>query len=196
MHHAGPPVPTVEEIRSALACVTQSRIFANSPRLASFLRFVVVAVLDGRGHRLKGYTIAVEALGRDTDFDPQSDPIVRVEAVRLRRALERYYVGEGAADPVVIDLPRGHYVPTFRWVVRHAAAYVLWRRLRDTLQRLLAGSGARLLRPLALNPPFANARPARQNQQAQGAVAARPRRPRTRGARGDAAHDRADPRRL
>ena len=72
----------------------------------------------GDGKKLKAYTIAVEALGRGTDFDPQTDPIVRVEAVRLRQALARYYSGTGRDDPLVIEVPRGSYVPAFRR--RHA----------------------------------------------------------------------------
>jgi hypothetical protein len=75
------------------------------------LRFVVDAALAGQADRIKGYTIGVEAFGRGEDFDPQSDPIVRVEAGRLRRALDNYYAG--AKDPVVIALPVGTYVPTF-----------------------------------------------------------------------------------
>ena len=67
----------------------------SSPR---FLLFVVEAVLRGKGERLKGYTIGVEVLRRDINFDPQIDPIVRVEATRLRRAIERYYAGPGAGD--------------------------------------------------------------------------------------------------
>jgi adenylate cyclase len=63
---------------------------------------------------LKAYTIAADALGRDANFDPQNDPIVRVEAGRLRRALDHYYTDGGCNDPIVIELPRGHYVPVFR----------------------------------------------------------------------------------
>ncbi len=74
---------------------------------------MVETTLAGRGAEIKGYTIAVEALGRPEDFDPVSDPIVRVEAGRLRRALEQYYAGEGAADPVRIEVARGGYVPVF-----------------------------------------------------------------------------------
>jgi hypothetical protein len=66
---------------------------------------VVEATLRGASDRIKGYTIAVEALGRADDFDPQADPIVRVEAMRLRRALARYYANGGARDAVVIDVP-------------------------------------------------------------------------------------------
>ena len=83
---------------------------------------------------LKGYTIATEALGRDDNFDPQIDPIVRVEAGRLRYALEHYYSNGGAGDPVVIELPRGSYVPTFH---RNRNAPGRLARLRnDILQPL------------------------------------------------------------
>src|SRR5207302_4798522 len=85
----------------------------SSPQLTAFLRFVVEAVLEGSSDRIKGYVIAVEVLKRGAQFNPQIDPIVRVEATRLRRTLERYYAGEGAEDAIVIALPRGTYVPTF-----------------------------------------------------------------------------------
>src|SRR5471032_948048 len=84
------------EIRAALALVIASARFRACPRLTSFLRFVVEAWLAGRSGRVKGYTVGVEAFGRPDSFDPQIDPIVRVEATRLRRALDRYYAGEGA----------------------------------------------------------------------------------------------------
>jgi tetratricopeptide (TPR) repeat protein len=107
--------PTPDEVRAQVQRMTASDVFASSPQLAAFLLFVVEAVLRGRGERLKGYTIGVEVLRRDVNFDPQIDPIVRVEATRLRRAIERYYAGPGADDPIVIDLPRGAYVPRMSW---------------------------------------------------------------------------------
>ncbi len=110
---AAPDGPDETEVRAALECVLASASFRGSPQLGAFLRFVVDETLHGRGASLKGYTIAVEALGRDPRFNPQIDPIVRVEATRLRRALERYYAGEGLADSVIIDLARGSYAPTF-----------------------------------------------------------------------------------
>jgi tetratricopeptide (TPR) repeat protein len=106
--------PTPEEIRDAVDRLIVSSVFARSPQLGAFLRFVVEAVLHGKSDRIKAYTIGVEVLRRDVKFDPQIDPIVRVEATRLRRTMERYYAGPGADDPIVIDLPRGSYVPTFR----------------------------------------------------------------------------------
>jgi hypothetical protein len=105
--------PTPEEIRAETDRMTGSDVFSRSPQLGAFLRFVVEAVLHGRADRIKAYTIGVEVLRRDTRFDPQLDPIVRVEATRLRRTIERYYGGPGATDPVIIDLPRGSYVPVF-----------------------------------------------------------------------------------
>ena len=69
----------------------------------------------GRADRLHAYPIALEVLGRDASFDPQTDPVVRMEAGRLRRRLERYYLGAGQSDPVRIDIPKGGYAPTFIW---------------------------------------------------------------------------------
>src|SRR5215469_14192640 len=105
--------PSAQEIRAALERVVASDVMRSSPQLTAFLRFVVDAVLEGNSDRIKGYVIAVEVLKRGASFNPQIDPIVRVEATRLRRTLERYYGGAGAGDPVVITLPRGSYVPTF-----------------------------------------------------------------------------------
>lgn len=104
---------TPEAVRHALALVLGSDELRSSPQLGNILRFVVEATLEGRREAIKGYTIAVEALGRDASFDPQADPIVRVEATRLRRALERYYAGAGAGDEIEIAIPRGSYVPQF-----------------------------------------------------------------------------------
>ena len=105
--------PSESDVRAALERIVASETFRSSPQLGAFLRFIVEEALAGRGASLKGYTIGVEALGRDPRFNPQIDPIVRVEATRLRRAMARYYSGEGIDDPVAIELPRGSYVPAF-----------------------------------------------------------------------------------
>ena len=93
---------TAEEIRAALERIVVSSSFRRSPQLVAFLRFVVELTLGGNAKYIKSYTIAVEALGRGERFDPQVDPIVRVEAARIRRALASYFAGEGAGLP-------GHY---------------------------------------------------------------------------------------
>lgn len=106
------PHPT--DIREALQRVVASEHLSKSPQLANFLRFVVEESLAGKADRIKAYTIAADALGRGADFDPQIDPIVRVEAGRLRRALNHYYANGGSKDPIVIEMPRGRYAPVFR----------------------------------------------------------------------------------
>src|SRR6202051_3865963 len=107
-----PHGPSESDVRAALERIVASETFRTSPQLGAFLRFIVEEALSGRGASLKGYTIGVEALGRDPRFNPHVDPIVRVEATRLRRAMERYYSGEGIDDPVAIELPRGSYLRT------------------------------------------------------------------------------------
>ncbi|HEY3518260.1 MAG TPA: hypothetical protein VGL98_14520, partial [Gammaproteobacteria bacterium] len=97
------------EVRAALERVLASRVFEQAARSSGFLRFVVEQTLAGQGERLKGYTIAVEVFGRPPDFDAQTDPLVRVEAGRLRRRLIEYYADEGRDDPVRLELPRGSY---------------------------------------------------------------------------------------
>jgi len=104
--------PQARDIELALEKVVSSTFFRKSSQLSSLLRYVVGAAIQGR--QLKAYTVAIDALGRTPGFDAQLDPIVRVEATRLRRALANYYAGPGANDSLIIELPRGTYVPTFR----------------------------------------------------------------------------------
>jgi adenylate cyclase len=82
-------------------------------RSAEFLRFVVAATLAGRSNEVSQHAIAADVFGRVGDFDPTTDPIVRMQAGRVRRSLEHYYLTAGAADPVSIKIPKGTYVPTF-----------------------------------------------------------------------------------
>lgn len=100
-------------IRAALARIAESAPFHASPALVAFLTFVVEEVLAGRGPNLKAYTVATLGLGRGSDFNPQTDAIVRTEARRLRRALATYYAEAGRHDPVRIALPLGSYAPRF-----------------------------------------------------------------------------------
>lgn len=106
--------PTPEEIRVQLERILSSPEFAVPARGCAFLRYVVEETLAGRSTRIKGYTIAIEVFGRDETFT-QDDPVVRIEAGRLRRALERYYLVSGQDDAVRIDIPKGTYVPNFAW---------------------------------------------------------------------------------
>src|SRR5262249_15375082 len=95
----------------------ESGIFARNDRLSAFLRFVIEQSLEGREGDLKESVIAIEVFGRKPDYNPKRDPIVRNEASRLRAKLSQYYAEDGKTDPLVIELPRGGYVPVFREVV-------------------------------------------------------------------------------
>lgn len=103
--------PTPAEVRAALARILSSRCFGQAGRASDFLRFVVEQTLTGHGRNLKGYVIAMAVFGRPADFDAQIDPLVRVEAGRLRRRLAEYYASEGERETLRIALPRGRYTP-------------------------------------------------------------------------------------
>ena len=98
-------------IREQLDRILQSGPFQQSRRRQRFLEYIVGEMLAGRGDQIKGYNIAVEVLGRSEGFNGGVDPIVRVEAARLREKLHEYYDTEGRDDPVRIELPKGNYTP-------------------------------------------------------------------------------------
>ncbi|MBV1915634.1 MAG: hypothetical protein KUG72_09630 [Pseudomonadales bacterium] len=106
--------PPPEAIRSELERVLVSDGFTRSPRLCEFLRFVVEESLEGRGKRINGTQIAIEVYKRDESFDATTDPVVRTEASRLRRALERYYLTDGKLNSFCIQIPKGGYKPVFQ----------------------------------------------------------------------------------
>lgn len=97
----------------SLESVLASRSFSAAPRQQALLRHIVGETLDGRGDRLKEYSIAVDVFGRASSFDPRTDSIVRVQASRLRTQLAEYYAGEGAAETLRIEVPAGGYQATF-----------------------------------------------------------------------------------
>ena len=109
-------VPTPEVVREQLDRILQSGSFARSKRMARFIRFVVEQTLAGEDENLSEYAIGLQVFDRVDDFDPRIDSIVRVDARRLRSKLQEYYQGDGAGDPLVIDVPKGTYVPQFRSV--------------------------------------------------------------------------------
>lgn len=87
--------------------------FQSPERNRSFLRFIATEFFEGRAEAIKAYAIAVDVFGRPANFDPSADPIVRIEATRLRAALTQYYDVHGSDTGIRIDLPRGRYVPVF-----------------------------------------------------------------------------------
>jgi tetratricopeptide (TPR) repeat protein len=102
-----------EAVLAALDRVKAWPELVRSPQLVRFLDYIVRRSLEGQAQTIKAYSIAVDVFGRPVDFDPQSDPIVRVQARRLRGLLEQYYASAGSQDEVRIVLPVGRYVPDF-----------------------------------------------------------------------------------
>lgn len=107
--------PSAGEVQSYLRELLESEGFTTSERNRSFLSYVVQETLEGRADRIKAYSIAIAAFDRNEDFDPLTDPIVRIEAGRLRRSLEHYYLTAGQRDRIRIDIPKGSYAATFSY---------------------------------------------------------------------------------
>ncbi|HEY6504466.1 MAG TPA: hypothetical protein VIZ28_10870 [Chitinophagaceae bacterium] len=102
-----------EGIKEQLNRILSAPAFKNSRVLAGFLEFVVGETLAGREREIKEYTIGVHVLSRHIDFNPQLDAVVRIHAGRLRRALKEYYYEAGKKDPILIEIPKGSYIPLF-----------------------------------------------------------------------------------
>ncbi|MFQ6547112.1 hypothetical protein AADZ90_004095 [Aestuariibius sp. 2305UL40-4] len=126
-----------EDKRAALEDVLAAPAIARSERSAALLRYIGEAAIDGR--ELTPYAIAFDIFDRDEDFDPSTDPIVRVAMTRLRKALQDHAEGDGAGSPVQVTLPQRSYVPEFSGGAGEATPPP--RRSR----RLLAGGMAGLL---------------------------------------------------
>ena len=136
-------------IREQLVRILNSGPFHQSQRRQRFLEYLVNETLAGRGERLKGYNVALEVFDRPETFDPTVDPLVRIEAARLREKLREYYGTDGQGDPIHIDLPKGTYTPQIEF-------------------RQPATPGTRLDRPDATTPD-------RPLDPSQGSVASQPR---------------------
>ncbi len=100
-----------DRIRAELARVLESPAFKATPLRRRMLTFIIEEMLAGRGDEIKGYAIGLNVFERGDSFDPNSDPLVRLEARRLRHDLDSYYVSEGRNDPLRISIPTGRYVP-------------------------------------------------------------------------------------
>jgi TolB-like protein/Tfp pilus assembly protein PilF len=100
-------------VQSQLGRILASPAFRATPRRRHFLRYVIEQEAAGRVGNLKGYAIAVTVYGRDASFDPRIDPLVRIEAARLRSELDAYYRADGQDDPILIEIPKGGNAPKF-----------------------------------------------------------------------------------
>jgi TolB-like protein len=106
--------PPREDVQAELERIANSPGFRQAERCLRLLRHVTTLALDGRRVELKEYSLGLTVFERPESFDPRVDPIVRQEMRRLRLKLAEYYQGEGNRDPLIIDLPKGTYVPEFR----------------------------------------------------------------------------------
>src|SRR5262245_20589340 len=105
-----------QAIRAQVARIVSSEGFARSRRMQRFLEFIVEETLAGRAEELGEYGIATAVFDRSADFEPAVDPVVRIEARRLRAKLLEYYGTPESqqGDQVLIEVPKGAYVPVFR----------------------------------------------------------------------------------
>jgi adenylate cyclase len=106
-------------VKAQMERILNSPEFKATDAQRAFLQYVVEKTLAGHADAIKGYTVATEVFGRHEDFNQATDPIVSIQANKLRRALERYYLVAGQKDPVRIDIPKGTYVPLFREIRHH-----------------------------------------------------------------------------
>jgi hypothetical protein len=108
-----PATPAAPAVRETLERLLASETFGRSERARRLLRYLVEREQAGEADRLKGLSIAMDVFGKDRDFDPSTDAVVRVQAGRLRELLQHYFDNEGVAEPMRIAIPRGGYVPSY-----------------------------------------------------------------------------------
>lgn len=135
-----------QAVKEQLEVILESRDFSASDRFRQFLRFVVEETLAGRENELKAYTIATQVFGRDKNFDPLLDPVVRVEASKLRNKLEQFYLRRKGRnkDKVLIGIPKGTYVPTFSIIEEPALKVYVRDELDDDFDDYVEEDGSGL----------------------------------------------------
>ena len=144
MQHHTPAAPAVRETLERLLV---SETFSRSERARDLLQYLVEREQAGEADRLKGFSIAVDVFGKDAEFDPSTDAVVRVQAGRLRDLLQQYFATEGASEPIRITVPRGSYIPAYEIVgnARQAEPEKVTRSLPFTTGALPLSSLARQL---------------------------------------------------
>jgi TolB-like protein len=107
-------LPSPEAVREELQAILAGRSFATAARARRFLTHIVEQTLAGQTDGIKELVLGIDVFDRPADFDPKIDPIVRVEAGKLRKRLEEHYKEDGAAAVLRIEVPKGSYVPQFQ----------------------------------------------------------------------------------
>ncbi len=110
------PVASLDSdlIAKQLHRILASKTFRQADRIKRFLGFIVKETVEGRAEKLKEFSVGVEVFGRDSSFDPRFDPIVRVQARRLRSQLEKYYAEEAGPEELILEVPKGRYAVIFK----------------------------------------------------------------------------------
>ena len=114
-------LPPLDQCQKQVQRILQSATFRNATTLQQLFQFLTARAFEGNAEFLKEYTIGVEAFGRPQDFDPKTDTIVRVQTHRLRVKLSEYYESDGSRDLILIEIPKGHYLPSFESVTAERA---------------------------------------------------------------------------
>src|SRR5580698_2125333 len=99
----------VDAARAQVERIFQSKAFRSSDVLRHLLSYLVDVSLAGTADELKEYTVAVDALGKPSSYDPRQESAVRMQVGRLRQKLVEYYRTEGVDDPIIVDLPKGGF---------------------------------------------------------------------------------------
>ncbi|MEZ5355813.1 MAG: hypothetical protein R2762_24525 [Bryobacteraceae bacterium] len=131
-----------EAVRAHLQTILASEEFANAQRIRRFLEYTVEMALRGESAQIKEFLLGREVFDRGGDYDPRLDPIVRVEARRLRQRLEEYYTGAGRSETIRIEYPKGSYAPLIRPAELPAAGAASGRRWRGAAAFVLLACAA------------------------------------------------------
>jgi hypothetical protein len=131
-----------DSVREHVARITASELFAGAERLCRFLRFTVESTLNGHEANVKEYTLGREVFDRGEDYDPRLDPIVRVEARRLRSRLAEYYGGPGRDEPLRLEYRKGSYVPVVSITNESAPSPVAPQRIPDWIVGIVIAAAA------------------------------------------------------
>ena len=114
--------PSIEERRAEVQRVLESPQFRRTPKLQRFLELVCDYYFQNRAHEINEFLIGTEAFGKGPAFDPSQDSLVRVQAREVRRRLREHYQTDGKGSQLILDIPLGHYVPSFTLVENHQAS--------------------------------------------------------------------------
>lgn len=148
-----------DSVTAALNAILTTDKFSASPQMSAFLKYVVEQTLLGNTRRIKAFTVGIEALGKSSSFDPQTDPSVRVLAKRLRSSLDAYYE-QNPNTMIYIEMKPGSYIPKFLLRSDMAQTTEVNKAPAIGYQHATAAALGAAPQPLASNVPTANPTPA------------------------------------